>query len=170
MLDLGTGSGCLAITLSLEHPGAEVIALDVSSEALEVAADNNQRLAAGVHFMQGDLLKTSEILARLGDQPGRFDAIVANPPYIAEHDPHLTQGDLRYEPKSALTDGHDGLRLIDACIRLAKLALVPRGLILIEHGYDQASEVRDRLLQAGFTAPRSWADLAGIERVSGATR
>ena len=169
ILDLGTGSGCLAVTLALERPDARVVALDVSSGALEVAGSNATRLGASIEFLRADLCQTDQALQLFGASR-RLDVIVANPPYIAENDVHLSQGDLRFEPKFALTDGHDGFQLINACIELARHVLGDEGCFLIEHGHDQAKTVRDKLAAAGFLAAQSWPDLAGIERVSGAFR
>jgi release factor glutamine methyltransferase len=114
-----------------------------------------------VHFEHQDLrvLKTAQ-----------FDLILANLPYIGCADAHLNQGDLRYEPLLALTDGHDGLSLLAVLCEAAPALLAPGGAILLEHGYDQAEAVRSLLLAAGLEKVASWRDLAGIERVTGATR
>ncbi len=160
VLDLGTGSGAIAITLALESPGAQVAACDVSPGALAVAQTNAARLGAKVAFLE------SNWYAALGGR--QFDLIVSNPPYVAGNDAHLAQGDLRFEPKTALTDDSaDGLASIRTIIAGAPAHLHPGGWLLLEHGYDQADACRDLLLKAGFIDPISVKDLAGIPRVAG---
>ena len=159
ILDLGTGSGCLAVTLALELPGAEVTALDASSDALAVARHNADRLAARVCFIHSDWF------AALAGR--RFDLIVANPPYIADGDPHLAAGDLRFEPASALASGSDGLAAIRRIVAAAPAHLQPGGRLLFEHGYDQATAAAALLHAAGYAAIEQHRDLAGIVRVSG---
>lgn len=163
VLDLGTGSGVLAITLSLECPAARVTAVNFSAEALAVASANAQSLGASVDFLASDWFDA------VGT--GRpFDLIVANPPYIAAGDEHLMQGDLRFEPPSALSDGSgDGLASIRRIVDGAPARLSRGGRLLFEHGYDQSRQCRDLLGSAGFRLVASWRDLAGIERVSGGT-
>lgn len=160
VLDLGTGSGCIAITLALERPRARVTALDRSAGALAVARDNAQALGARVEFLASDWF--CAVAGR------RFDLIVGNPPYVAERDPHLGRGDVRFEPMEALAAGNDGLADLRRLIDAAPQHLKPGGTLLLEHGYDQAGAVRDLLRARGFLAPESWADLTGTERVSGA--
>lgn len=162
ILDLGTGSGALAITLALELPHAEVVAVDRSREALWVAMGNAARLSASVSFIESDWFSA------LGGE--RFDLIVANPPYVAADDPHLNEGDVRFEPVSALAAGPRGLDDLATIIEAAPEFLLDGGSLLLEHGYDQAAEVRQRLLSAGFAGVESWLDLAGIERASGGYR
>jgi len=158
ILDLGTGSGVIAITLALELPKASVTAIDVSSEALRRARANALTLNANVAFIQSDWYAALDDL--------RFGMIVANPPYIARDDAHLTQGDLRFEPLAALTDqSDDGLDAIRTIIAGASAHLLPGGWLLIEHGFDQAAKVRSLMEAGGVTALRSVRDLAGIERV-----
>jgi release factor glutamine methyltransferase len=157
VLDLGTGSGCVAITLALESAG-EVTAVDISPDALAVARDNAQRLGAVVRFAQSDWFSGID---------GRFDLIVANPPYVAAGDPHLEQGDLRFEPPIALACGADGLAAIRHIVDAAKRHLAPGGWLFFEHGYDQAAAVRELLVAAGFGDIEQHRDLAGIVRVSG---
>ncbi len=160
LLDLGTGSGCIAISIALARPQAQVTALDQSTPALAVARENAARLQAPNVIFHG-----SDWYAAVRAQ--RFDVIVSNPPYVAEGDAHLGQGDLRFEPASALTAGADGLDDIQRIVAGARAHLVPGGWLLFEHGYDQAARCRELLLQAGFIDVQSWRDLAGIERVSG---
>jgi release factor glutamine methyltransferase len=157
ILDLGAGSGCVAITLALEL-GCEVIAVDVSADALAVAKENAERLGANVRFVHSDWFAGVE---------GRFDLIVGNPPYVAEGDPHLSEGDLRFEPSRALSSGADGLDAIRRIVAGAPGRLKPRGWLFLEHGYDQAGAVRLLLIEAGFEAVEQHRDLAGIIRVTG---
>jgi release factor glutamine methyltransferase len=161
-LDLGTGSGVLAITLACENPGMKVTATDSSDAALAVARRNAKSLAAGVEFLHGPWY--DPVAGR------RFDLIVSNPPYVAAGDPHLAHGDLRFEPAHALTDGSaDGLDSIRAIAAGAAAHLNPGGRLLVEHGYDQARAVAGILAAAGFTDLVSIPDLAGIPRVAGGT-
>ncbi|MDA8255991.1 MAG: peptide chain release factor N(5)-glutamine methyltransferase [Betaproteobacteria bacterium] len=159
ILDLGTGSGCLAITLALEIPQAQVTALDASAAALDVARDNAQRHGAQLRLLQSDWFS-----ALAGE---RFDLIVANPPYIANTDPHLAAGDLRYEPRTALASGSDGLDAIRRIVADAAKYLAPGGQLWLEHGYDQAVAVRELLAAAGFVGIEQIPDLAAILRVTG---
>ena len=159
LLDLGTGSGCIAITLARERPNARVTAVDRSAAALAVARRNAALLDADVEFL------TSDWFAALAGR--RFDCIVGNPPYVAAADPHLARGDVRFEPAGALAAGPDGLDDLRHLIGAARDHLTPGGLLLLEHGYDQAPAVRALLVAHGYAHPRSWTDLAGIERVSG---
>lgn len=159
ILDLGTGSGCIAITLALELPQARVTALDVAPAALAVARDNAARLGARVDFIASDWFAALP--------PQRFDLIVANPPYVAAGDPHLAEGDLRFEPAGALTDKVDGLTAIRRIVATAPQWLNPGGWLFLEHGYDQGEAVHALLAAAGFVAIEQHRDLAGIVRVSG---
>jgi release factor glutamine methyltransferase len=162
IVDLGTGSGIVAILLARLCPDATVSAIDVSAAALDVARANATRHHAPVRFLEGDWYSP------LGDE--RFDLIVSNPPYVAEGDPHLEQNGLPFEPQSALTDGvpnGDGMACIQTIIDGAGKHLVSNGWLLIEHGYDQAVKVRQLLHEAGFDDIASWRDDAAIERVSG---
>jgi release factor glutamine methyltransferase len=159
--DLGTGSGALAITLALELPDSRVTAIDVSPAALTVAQENARRLGArNVRFLHGDWFAAL---------PGasRFDLIVSNPPYIAETDPHLRQGDVRFEPALALTSGIDGLDAVRRIVAEAPAFLSPDGRLLCEHGFDQAEAVRRLLCAAGYAEVESRKDLLGHERASG---
>lgn len=162
ILDLGTGSGCIAITLALEMPQAQVTAVDASAAALEIARINADRHGVAVSLRQSDWFEA------LGDEC--FDLIVANPPYIATGDPHLASGDLRHEPPAALASGADGLDSIRRIISQAPAHLYPGGQLWLEHGYDHASMVRDLLAGAGLTDIEQYRDLAGIVRVSGGQR
>jgi release factor glutamine methyltransferase len=162
IVDLGTGSGVVAVTLKLLLPEAMITAVDVSPRALDVARLNARGHTADVRLILGDWYSP------LGDE--RFDLIVANPPYVIDDDPHLRQNGLPFEPQMALTDGvvgGDGL----ACIRViaggAASHLLPGGWMLIEHGYDHAAAVRDLLHAEGLRDVTSWSDLSRVERVSG---
>jgi release factor glutamine methyltransferase len=160
LLDLGTGCGAIAIAVAHARPDVEVVALDRSFAALQVAQTNAMRHAVNIRFLQSDWF------AALPQQT--FDVIVSNPPYIAAGDPHLGQGDLRFEPVDALTDHADGLSALRSIARDARGYLNPDGMLLLEHGYDQAAAVRDLLAQDfSYAQVRSWRDLADIERVSG---
>lgn len=160
MLDMGTGSG--AITLAVAHcrPDVEVVAVDASADAVMVARENAGRLGIGnATFIESDWY------AALGQQ--RFHLIVSNPPYVAANDVHLQQGDLRFEPATALASGADGLEDIRRIVAGAAAHLELGGWILLEHGYDHAAPVRGLLRGAGMTEVFSARDLSGIERVSG---
>jgi release factor glutamine methyltransferase len=162
LVDLGTGSGIVAVTLARLCPAAAVSAVELSAAALVVARTNAARHGVSVNFLAGSWY------APLGD--ACFDLIVANPPYVLAGDPHLRQNGLDFEPPGALTDGvadGDGLSCLRAIIAGASAHLVPGGWLLVEHGYDQAASVRALLAAAGFLEVASWRDLAGIERVSG---
>jgi release factor glutamine methyltransferase len=159
VLDVGTGTGCIALTLAAERPGWRVTAVDRSPAALNVARANRQALELErVTLLEGDLLEP------VAGQ--RFDLIVSNPPYIAADDAHLERGDLRHEPRMALAGGSDGLELIRRLVDQAVQALNSGGLLMIEHGYDQASAVAGLCRRAGFETVSSHRDLAGIERVT----
>jgi release factor glutamine methyltransferase len=161
VLDLGTGSGCVAITLALERPSVELVAVDISDQALSIGQETAKRLGACVEFHTGDWFSA------LAGQ--RFDVIVANPPYVASGDTHLQQGDLRFEPWCALASGADGLDALSHIVDHAPDFLHKDGELWLEHGYDQASAVR-RLLGTRFSAVRSYPDLSDILRVSGGCR
>lgn len=159
VLDLGTGSGCIATTLALERPLTRLTAVDRSAAALAIARQNAEDLGAHVEFLASDWF------AALAGQ--NFDLIVSNPPYIAAADPHLSRGDVRFEPLSALAAGLDGLDDLRRLIAEASAHLKPGGTLLLEHGYDQADAVQDLLRARGIRQPQSWSDLSGILRVSG---
>ncbi len=158
ILDLGTGSGALAVTLALEIPAAQVTAVDFSPSALIVARANAAALAASVRFVESDWFAALDT--------ARFDFIVSNPPYIAENDPHLAQGDVRFEPATALASGPAGLDDLRRITAAAPGFLAAGGWLMMEHGYNQAAAVRALLVAAGFVEVASAQDLAGIERVS----
>lgn len=161
LLELGTGSGIIAITLALEAPDTEVHAVERSPEALAVAQQNAKALGASrIHWHAGSWWQA---LA----SPRRFDLIVSNPPYIAANDLHLQQGDLRFEPPQALAAGPDGLDDLRIIIGGAPAHLTPGGWLLLEHGYDQEAPAQALLRDAGFADVFTRRDLAGQPRVSG---
>ena len=155
-LDLGTGSGAIALALKSQLSEAEVLAVDNSAEALSLAAQNAQHLALNVSFLQSNWFSQVQ---------GKFNVLVSNPPYIEDHDPHLAQ--LTHEPLQALTSGADGLQDIRNIVQNGPNHLEMGGWLLIEHGWRQAAAVRGLLEQAGFKQVQSKLDLAGIERCSG---
>jgi release factor glutamine methyltransferase len=153
VLELGTGSGCIAIALSLARPDILVLATDRSWDALQVARENCLRLGARVHLVAADWY---------GPLAGSYDLIVSNPPYIAAGDAHLPA--LSFEPRAALTDGGDGLAELRRIIAGAPARLAPHGHLLVEHGYDQGTAVRALFQQSGFRDVRTLHDLAGRDR------
>jgi release factor glutamine methyltransferase len=166
VLDLGTGTGAIAVAIASMRPDAQVWALDRSAEALAVATRNAARLLDAKRPGGAVVLTQSDWYDSL-DATLRFDVIVSNPPYIASGDPHLDEGDLRFEPRGALTDEADGLSAIRAIVAGAPARLAANGVLWMEHGYDQAEAVRALLTAQGFAQVRSERDLAGIERISG---
>ena len=170
LLDLGTGSGAIAIALAYGRPDARVTATDRSVEALGVAQQNADRLlptdraGGALRLLAGDWFAALESNGAVAQ---RFHVIVSNPPYIRADDPHLLQGDLRFEPRGALTDEADGLSAIRAIVAGAPAHLLADGALWIEHGYDQAPDVAALLRTRGFDAVESIADLAGIDRITG---
>src|SRR5450830_782559 len=159
ILDLGTGTGAIALAIANQHPEASVTAIDASAAAVIVARENAVALnIKNVNFA------LSHWFATLQNQ--RFDLIVSNPPYIEKNDVHLTKGDLRFEPMSALASGMDGLDDIRSIIQAAPEHLKPNGWLILEHGYNQASEVAHLLKQAGLCEVNHIYDIAGIARVS----
>ncbi len=159
VLDLGTGSGAIAVAIAHAAPDAEVFAVDASSAALAVARENARRHGAGIRFVKGDWF------AGLAGE--RFDVVVSNPPYVATGDAHLGEGDLRFEPRTALDGGPDGLDAIRTVVAGAKTHLVSGGWLLFEHGLDQAERCRSLLGIYGYAGIASWPDLAGLPRVIG---
>lgn len=158
-LDLGTGTGAIALALASERPGWRVTGVDRVAEAVALAERNRQRL----QLNNADFRPSQWFGALAGE---RYGLIVSNPPYIAAADRHLGEGDVRFEPASALVSGVDGLDDIRQIIALAPPHLEPGGWLLLEHGYDQAAAVRELLAAAGFARVHSRRDLGGHERIS----
>lgn len=160
VVDLGTGSGAIALAIASERPRWRVLATDQSSAALQVAAGNAEALQmTNVRLLQGDWFDALPAGAEA-------DIVVSNPPYVPADDPHLLQGDLRFEPRSALAAGADGLDAIRVIASQAGNCLKPGGVLLLEHGYDQGAGVRGLLQEAAFEAITTHSDLAGHERVT----
>jgi release factor glutamine methyltransferase len=158
VLDLGTGSGAIALAIASERPRVRMTACDSSAAALAIAQGNAQRLGLECVWLRSDWY--SELPA------GRFDLIVANPPYIAEKDPHLQEGDLRFEPRAALASGADGLDAIRAIVAQSPQWLLPEGRLLIEHGFEQGAAVRELFRKAGLAGSQTVRDLEDRERVT----
>ncbi len=163
ILDLGTGSGVIALALAVELPDCHIVAADISAPAIEVARHNFHHLKAewkmaSVNFYQSDWFAALGALC--------FDVIVANPPYVAPHDPHLKQGDLRFEPRTAVLAQQNGLADLTWIIGLAGGYLSAGGVLIVEHGYLQAEAVQKTFLRNGFTAINTHFDLGGNERVT----
>ncbi len=159
VLDLGTGTGAIALAIASERPDAAITAVDADARALAVAGKNAARLGLGrIRFLRSDWFS-----AVAGE---RFRLIVANPPYLAEDDPHLATGDLRHEPRLALVSGPDGLDAIRRIVRQAPGHLAPDGWLLLEHGMDQGGAVRELLRTAGFTLVSTATDIEGRDRVT----
>ncbi len=157
VLELGTGSGAIAIALATERPGLGIVATDVSEAALALARRNARDHGAEIAFFLSDWFD--------GLGPGRFDLIVANPPYVAAGDPHLERGDVRFEPRLALVGGEDGLDCIRRIVADARSRLQSGGWLLLEHGYDQKDRCVELLLELGYADVGDFQDLAGWPRV-----
>lgn len=158
-LDLGTGSGAVALALKRHLPAARVVAVEASPAALAIASGNARRLGLALEFRQGAWFEPVA-----GE---RFELVVSNPPYVAEGDPHLGEGDLRFEPRAALVAGADGLDAIRAIVAATPAHLRPGGWLLLEHGLGQDEAVRNLMRGAGLEEIATWPDLSGIARVSG---
>lgn len=159
MLDLGSGSGAIALAIARNREHADVLGVDISPQAVALARRNAELLGiANAKFMQSDWFEQLP--------PEAFALIVSNPPYVAELDPHLREGDLRFEPSQALNGGPDGLRAIRTIVSRAPAHLASHGWLVLEHGYDQAERVQTLLRDAGFRDVESRRDLAGILRVT----
>lgn len=156
ILDLGTGSGAVALALAKET-GARVTAVDIDPHCIEIAAGNASRLGIEIQFAVSNWYDHVD---------GQFDLLVSNPPYLPEADPHLSRGDLRYEPKRALTSGVDGLDAIRNIVQGAREHLKPGGYVVTEHGYDQARATCEIFAEAGFVDITTSVDLAGHARVT----
>jgi release factor glutamine methyltransferase len=160
VLDIGTGSGAIALAIAHERPLADVVGVDSSVAALAVAACNAERLKlANVRWLQSDWYE------RLDEHAAPFDVIASNPPYVADGDPHLSEGDLRFEPAAALRAGPDGLSALRVVVAGAPVRLAAGGALVVEHGFDQADAVRALMRTAGLGNPRTLRDLAGSPRV-----
>ncbi len=160
VLDLGTGSGAIALAIAKERPNWHIDACDSSEQALAIAQENAQNLKiTNISFYHSNWF--NNLPKKL------YHCIVSNPPYIAEHDPHLDQGDVRFEPHSALVSGQKGLADLQYIIKNSIDYLLPSGLLLLEHGYDQKSHLRSILNESGYNNIQCWKDLLGHDRVSG---
>ena len=159
VLDLGTGSGAVALALAHERPGADITAVDIDARTLSVARANAARLQLGqVRFLRGNWFSP------VRDE--RYDLIVGNPPYIADDDPHLQQGDLRFEPRLALASGSDGLDAIRIIAGNSQRHLLANGWLLLEHGFEQGAAVRALMISAGLREVSTETDIAGLDRVT----
>ena len=159
VLDLGTGSGAVALACKAEHPEAEVCGVDLSPQALACARTNGQDLALNIDWREGDWFD-----AVCGE---RWQLILSNPPYIADNDPHLDAGDLPAEPATALIAGKTGFESLEQIMRRAPEFIEPGGWLLLEHGFDQATAVREALAGKGFTTVSTRCDWSGHERITG---
>ena len=160
VLDLGTGSGAVALAVATARPDADVVGVDLDPGCLDLARENAGGLGVTVQFMQSDWFSAL-------DAGQRFDVILANPPYVADGDPHLARGDLRFEPRRALSGGPDGLTALRHIIATASAWLASGGWLFVEHGHDQQASVRRLFLESGFENVETRQDLAGIDRVAG---
>jgi release factor glutamine methyltransferase len=163
LLDLGTGTGAIALALASERPAWKITGVDIIPQAVSLAQENAQRLQlSNVQFLQSDWFAALEKLS----PPKRFDVIVSNPPYIAPDDEHLQQGDLRFEPHSALVAADNGLADLEKIIAGAKNFLTDDGYLFLEHGWQQAAAVRALLIQYSFVGINTWQDYGGNDRVT----
>lgn len=163
ILDLGTGSGAIALAIASERPDWEVLACDVSQAAVEMARYNASNL--GLSNVE---IYCSDWFTSIPEQ--KFHVIVSNPPYIAEGDPHLKQGDVRFEPQQALISGEDGLESLTYLVKHSYNRLLPGGLLLLEHGFSQKHAVPLLLSQYGYQQIQCWQDYQGLDRASGGWR
>jgi release factor glutamine methyltransferase len=169
ILDLGTGSGAIGLALAKNIPNAQITCVDVSAEALTIAQENARLLnLSSVKFIQSNWF--DDLATSLAAEECLFDVIVSNPPYIRQDDIHLSQGDLRFEPSSALTDDHDGLMAYRTIFKKASAYLAEAGFILVEHGFDQSKEVCQLLQEQNYINIKAHQDLAGIWRAASANR
>jgi release factor glutamine methyltransferase len=159
ILELGTGTGAIALSIKQHAPSSKVLATDISQAALDVAIENAEKHHLDVQFILSDWFK--EI-----NPQSRFDIIVSNPPYIADHDPYLSQGDLPAEPLLALTSGEDGMQALTEIIKKATLYLKSGGWLVLEHGYDQQQQVSDLLQKQGFERIKTILDFNQLPRMS----
>lgn len=161
-IDLGTGTGAIALAIASERSSWQLLGVDYSDDAVALAQQNQQRLAINnVEFIQSDWLSNVD-----GTWQHHCDFIVSNPPYIDEHDPHLSQGDVRFEPHSALVAKEQGLQDIKVIAQQSQAFLISGGLLLIEHGFEQGAQVRDILNKQGYLNTRTIKDLAQLDRIT----
>ena len=164
LLDLGTGSGAIALALASERPGWNITATDKSAAALDIAKKNAQQLNLNnINFIHGNWFEPFE---NPSSENQLFDIIASNPPYIPNQDPHLSQGDVRFEPMSALASGEDGLNDIRLICQQAPKHLKPEAMLIIEHGFDQKTELHDIFMHSGYKNINQYTDLAGNPRLS----
>lgn len=163
ILELGTGSGAIALAIAKERPNWHIVACDVSKEALQIAQENAQH-----HQIQNISFYHSNWFNNIPKY--QYHAIISNPPYIAEHDPHLQEGDLRFEPQHALVSNQEGLADLHLIIKQGYDYLLPNGLILLEHGWNQKLEIQAILNKLGYKNTQCWRDIEGHDRVSGGWR
>jgi release factor glutamine methyltransferase len=160
ILDMGTGSGAIALALAKERPDWQISACDASEEALKIAMENAADLGLkNIKFYHSDWFSA------LPEK--KYHVIISNPPYINEQDPHLNQGDVRFEPRSALVSSQEGLADLQYIIQHGYDYLLPKGLLLLEHGYDQKSDLETILNRLGYKNVQCWQDIQGHDRVSG---